>query len=148
MKLSDVVTIHEVDYEVEANKLKEKDLANVANAYAIWGNFVNEPTFAITNLRIKANEIQAYGENKGFIRFVYNKIPFIKKYCPKGDYEQMTLRDRKTLGANTKDLVLNVIGKFVLNEYEGRVFPQVKILYYDSQEYVPTEDEIDDDFVF
>lgn len=148
LKLSDLVTIHEVDYEVEASKLKEKDLVDVANAYAIWGNSVNEPTFAITNLRIKANEIQAYGENKGFIRFVYNKIPFIKKYCPKGDFEQMTLKDRKILGTNTKDLVLNIIGKFVLNEYEGNVFPQVKILYYDSQEYVPSEDEIDDDFVF
>ena len=148
LKLSDLVTIHEVDYEIEASKLKEKDIVNIANAYEIWGNTVSEPTFAITNLRIKANEIQAYGENKGFIRFVYNKIPFIKKYCPKGDYEQMTLRDRRVLGTNTKDLVLNIIGKFVLNEYEGNVFPQVKILYYDTQEYIPSEDEIDDDFVF
>lgn len=148
LKLSDLVTIHEVDYEIEANKLKEKDIVNIANAYEIWGNSVSEPTFAITNLRIKANEIQAYGENKGFIRFVYNKIPFIKKYCPKGDYEQMTLRDRRVLGTNTKDLVLNIIGKFVLNEYEGNIFPQVKILYYDSQEYIPSEDEIDDDFIF
>ena len=60
----------------------------------------------------------------------------------------MTLKDRRILGTNTKDLVLNIIGKFVLNEYEGNIFPQVKILYYDSQEYVPLEDEIDDDFVF
>ena len=148
LKLSDLVTVHEVDYEIAANKLKEKDLVNIANAYEIWGNGVSEPTFAITNLRIKAKDIMAYGENKGFIRFVYNKIPFIKKYCPKGDWEQMTLHSRKILGENKKDLVLNIIGKFVLNEYEGKVFPQVKILYYDSQEYVPSEDEIDDDFVF
>ena len=148
LKLSDLVTIHEVDYEVPADKLKEKDLFNVANAYEIWGNFVNEPIFAITNIRINASDINAYGENKGFIRFVYNKIPFIKKYCPKGDYDQMTLFDRRILGKNTKDLVLNVIGKFVLNEYEGKVFPQVKILYYDSQEYTPSKDELDDDFVF
>lgn len=120
----------------------------MANAYEIWGNFVNEPIFAITNIRINASDINAYGENKGFIRFVYNKIPFIKKYCPKGDYDQMTLFDRRILGKNTKDLVLNVIGKFVLNEYEGKVFPQVKILYYDSQEYTPSKDELDDDFVF
>ena len=49
----------------------------------------------------------AYGENKGFIRFVYNKIPFIKKYCPKGDWEQMTLRGRNMLGENKKDLVFS-----------------------------------------
>ena len=143
-----MVTIHEVDYEIPAVNLKEKDLVSIANAYAIWGNYVNEPTFAITNLHIKAQDIQAYGENKGFIRFVYNKIPFIKKYCPKGDYEQMTLSNRNILGVNKKDLILNLIGKFVLNEYEGNVFPQVKILYYDSKEYVPAKDEIDDDFIF
>ena len=60
----------------------------------------------------------------------------------------MTLSNRNILGVNKKDLVLNLIGKFVLNEYEGNVFPQVKILYYDSREYIPTKDEIDDDFIF
>lgn len=144
--LSELVTIHEVDYEVPADKLKIKDIHNVANAYQIWGNSVNEPMFAITNLRINAQDIHAYGENQGFIRFVYRGIPFIKKYCPKGDYDQMVLRTRKTLGASKKDLKLNLICSFTLNEYEGKITPQVKIWFYDSVEV--TKEELEEDWVF
>lgn len=144
--LSNLVTIHEVDYEVPADKLKIKDIHNVANAYQIWGNSVDEPMFAITNLRINAQDINAYGENQGFIRFVYRGIPFIKKYCPKGDYEQMVLKDRKTIGSSKKDLVLNLICSFTLNEYEGKISPQVKIWYYDSA--VATKEDIEEDWVF
>ena len=146
MPLSNLVTIHEVDYEVPADKLKLKDIHNVANAYQIWGNSVDEPMFAITNLRINAQDINAYGENQGFIRFVYRGIPFIKKYCPKGDYDQMVLKDRKTIGSSKKDLVLNLICSFTLNEYEGKITPQVKIWYYDST--VATNKDIEEDWVF
>lgn len=140
------MTIHEVDYEVPADKLKIKDVQNVANAYQIWGNSVEEPMFAITNLKINAKDITAYGENQGFIRFVYRGIPFIKKYCPKGDYEQMVLKDRKTIGSSKKDLVLNLICSFTLNEYEGHITPQVKIWYYDSVE--ATKEDMEEDWIF
>ena len=33
-------------------------------------------------------------------------------------------------------------------EYEGNVFPQVKIWYYDSEEYKLKPNEIEDDWVF
>ena len=144
--LSSLVTIHEVDYEVPAEKLKKQDIYNVANAYQIWGNSVTEPMFAITNLKINAKEISAYGENQGFIRFVYRGIPFIKKYCPKGDYDQMVLKDRKTIGSSKKDLVLNLICSFTLNEYEGKITPQVKIWFYDSHE--ATKEDIEESWVF
>ena len=144
--LSNLVTIHEVDYEVPADKLKIKDIHNVANAYPIWGNSVNEPMFAITNLRINAQDINAYGENQGFIRFVYRGIPFIKKYCPKGDFDHMVLKDRKTIGSSKKDLVLNLICSFTLNEYEGKITPQVKIWFYDSHE--ATKEDIEESWIF
>ena len=146
MPLSNLVTIHEVDYEVPADKLKIKDIQNVANAYQIWGTSVDEPMFAITNLKINAQDINAYGENQGFIRFVYRGIPFIKKYCPKGDYDQMVLKDRKTIGSSKKDLVLNLICSFTLNEYEGKITPQVKIWFYDSAEI--TKKDVEEDWVF
>jgi single-stranded-DNA-specific exonuclease len=148
ISVDDLVTIHEVDYEIDANKLTSKDVKMVADSYSIWGSYVTEPLFAITGLKIDADEIKAYGENKGFIRFVYKGIPFIKKYCPKGDWEEMTLRDRKVLGKNTKKLELNLLCHFVLNEYEGKVTPQVKIMFYDSQEQQLKSNEIDDNFVF
>lgn len=146
LPLDSLTTVHEVDYEISADKLKLKDVLNVANSYKIWGNDVPEPMFAITNLHINAQDINAYGENKGFILFKVRNIPFIKKYCPKGDYEQMVLQTKTTFGKSKKDLTMNLICSFVLTEYNGEVKPQVKIWDYDSQER--TKEEIEDDWVF
>jgi hypothetical protein len=95
---------------------------------------VPEPLFAISNLKINASNINGYGENNGFIRFIYNGIVFVKKYCSATDFDNMTLKDRKVLGTNKKNLVLNIIGQFVLNSWEDKINPEVKILYFDSCE--------------
>ena len=46
----------------------------------------------------------------------------------------MTLADRCTIGENKKDLKITLIGQFQSNEWEGKVYPQVKILYYYAEE--------------
>ena len=151
LKLDDLVTIHEVDYEVKADNLTPKAVMKVAESYDIWGKGVPEPTFVVTDIEILASEIIGYGDNKGFIKFTYNGIDYIKKYCCKGEWEAMTLRDRNMLGENKKVLHMTVIGNFVLNEWEGQKYPQVKIKYFESEEYVPKSKnnvEIDDDFLF
>lgn len=145
LKLEDLVTIHQVDYEVEADNLIAKSVMKVAESYAIWGKGVPEPVFAITDIRIPAKEIIGYGDNKNFIKFSYNGVDYIKKYCCKGEWEEMTLRDRNTLGENKKYLNLTVIGNFVMNEWEGKRYPQVKIKYFESREY---QEEIKNDIVF
>lgn len=64
----------------------------------------------------------------------------------------MTLRDRNILGENKKILRLTVIGNFVLNEWEGQRYPQIKIKFYESREYINEGKnniiDIDDDFLF
>lgn len=134
MPLDELCTIHTVDWEIKADKLKKEYVQEVAENYTVFGNDVPEPLFAITDLHINASKINGYGDNCGFIRFVYNGITFVKKYCPIGDYDKMTMRGRNTFGINKKNLVLNIIGQFVLNSWEDRVSPEVKILYYDVRE--------------
>lgn len=146
IKLEDLVVVYDVDYEIKAEKLKEKDIREVANSFEIWGNEVPEPTFAITGLRINSKDINAYGEKNNFIRFVYHKIPFIKKYCKATDYYDLILQKEDDFGKINRNLEINLICRFVLNEYEGEVFPQVRIEAFDSKEYVGTKD--DDDFMF
>lgn len=151
LKLDDLVTIHEVDYEVKVENLTCKAVMKVAESYEIWCKGVPEPTFVITDIQIPAKDIIGYGENNGFIKFNYNGIDYIKKYCCKGEWEEMTLRDRNVLGENKKILHMTIIGNFVLNEWDGQRYPQVKIKYFESEEYVPTSKnkvDIDDDFLF
>ena len=55
------------------------------------------------------------------------------------------MKGRNTLGVNKKNLVLNIIGQFVLNAWEDRVNPEVKILYYDVREDTDIDIEKDCD---
>jgi len=150
IKPEDLITIYPVDYEINANQLTEKMVQEVANAYEIWGNKVDEPVFVITDINIPAKEITGYGENNGFIKFNYNGIDYIKKYCLKDDYDNMTLTDRHMLGINNKKLHMTVIGNFTLNFYEGNKYPQVRINKFYSEELKQNNGKktIDDDFLF
>lgn len=147
LKNEDIITVRDVDYEISANKLSPKNILEVANAYEVWGNKVNEPVFAITNIDILGKDIVAYGDNKNFIKFKYNNIDFIKKYCSKGEFEEMSLRDRNILGENLKPLRLTVIGNFVFNDWDGNKHPQVKIKYFYTEER-KNKIEIDIDDIF
>jgi single-stranded-DNA-specific exonuclease len=151
LKLEDLITIHEVDYEVKARNLTQKAVMKVAESYEIWGKGVEEPTFVITEIEIPAKDIKGYGDNNTFIKFSYNNVDYIKKYCSKDDFDIMTLRDRNTLGENKKILHMTVIGTFNINEYEGVRYPQVRINYFESEEVITTSKikvTIDDDFLF
>lgn len=146
MPLDTLCTIFEVDYAIEAENLTKENVSSVAESYKVWGNNVKEPLFYISGIEISASEINAYGDNQGFIRFVYNGIPFIRKYAPHGMFEEMTLKTRNTLGENTKRLKLNIIGNFVLNEYNGEFLPQVKIQEFDVEEVsIPVDVQIEND---
>lgn len=132
--LDEMTEIFEVDWEIPADKMENEYVRQVAENEAIWGNTVPKPKFAISNIYINASDIVAMGENATFIRFKHNGISYIKKYCRKEEFAEMTLADRKVFGKNTKSLVLNVIGEFQLDAYNDTVYPQVKILYYDVRE--------------
>lgn len=134
MPVDQLCTIQTVGWEIPADKMKREYVQEIAENYEVWGNTIPEPLFAITNLRINASEIMGFGESKTFIRFNHNGIIYEKKYCHHDDFDNMTLKDRATIGANKKELNLNIIGQFVLNSYDGKVFPEVKILYFDSEE--------------
>lgn len=134
LPIEDCTTTYPVDWEIAANEMQNNYVREVAENYQIWGNTVPTPTFAISNLHINASQITGYGDNKSFIRFQHNGVTYIKKYCPASDYDNMTLRDRRTFGVNKKNLILNLICQFQLEVWEGKTYPEVKILNYDVVE--------------
>lgn len=142
-----LTTIHEVSWQIPANKMKTQYVKEVAENFAVWGNTVPEPTFVITDLHINASQITGYGETKSFIRFQNNGVTYIKKYCSSGEYDKMTMHDRKTFGTNKKNLVMNIIGQFHMEEWEGKQYPEVKILFYDVAEEKDYISDVDDEDV-
>ena len=144
---NDLVDVFEVDYEIEADNLKSENIIKIANAYNIWGNGIDEPTFAIIGIHINANDIQGItagdSDYVGFIKFRYHDMTFIKKYCKKTDYEEITLKDRKCFGVNKKPLNITVIATFELNEYEGNRYPEIVIKQFESIEDTEAQPYID-----
>ena len=134
LPLDHLYTVYPVDWVMDAKELKQSYIREVADNYKIWGNDVPTPTFAITNIHINASQINGYGETKSFIRFVSNGVTYVKKYCAASEYNYMTMRDRNVFGVNKKNLVLNIIAQFQNEEYDGKIYPQVKILEYDVRE--------------
>ena len=136
LPIDSLVTIHQVDWELPLSDLKKEYISEVAENYAIWGNTVPSPTFAITGIRVNASQITRSGPNgaKTFIRFKANNISFVKKYCASGEFDTMTMKDRVGFGVSKKNLLMNVIGEFQYEKYEDKNYPVVKILYYDIEE--------------
>ncbi len=134
MPLDQLTTVYEVDWEILASQLKKEYIEEVANNYEVFGSTVPQPMFAIKGIRINAMDVQAFGENNNYIRFVYNNIPFVKKYCKKTDYDELTLRTRNILGMNKKELEVDIIGEFVLNYYNDKINAEVKIVDFASKE--------------
>lgn len=138
LPIESLTTIHQVDWTIPLSELKNEYISEVASNYAIWGNTVPTPTFAITGIRINASQITRSGPNgtKSFIRFKANNISFVKKYCASGEFDTMTMKESRGFGASKKNLVMNVIGEFQYDHYNDKDFPVVKILFYDVEEDV------------
>lgn len=142
VKLDDLVAVHEVDYEIDAPNLSAKNISSIANSYELWGNGVDEPLFAITNLIIPANEIKGYvtqGDYIGTIKFSYRGVTFTKKYCAKTDYESLTCKPKTGFGQNKQVLNLTLIVSFELDKYEDKTYPIAVIKHFYAE---PTGDLI------
>jgi len=134
LPVESLTTCYQCDWEIPAADLKREYVQEVAENYEVFGSTVPSPSFAIKDLEINASDITGYGENNNFIRFVYNGIVFVKKYCNHDDFDNMTLKGRSVLGVNKKNLKLNIIGQFVLSAWEDKVAPEVRIIDFDSEE--------------
>jgi len=138
MPLDQMTTVYTVDWEIPAKNLRREYVQEVGENYKVFGGDIPSPTFLIKGIEINASEIQAYGESKSFIRFTYNGIPFIKKFCPANEFDEMTCHEEGETGVNRKRVRLDIIGEFTLSLYENTLYPQVKIVDFGSEEIPQT----------
>ena len=57
-----------------------------------------------------------------------NKIAFVKRFASEDLYNQIIHRSSRGLAGGTKKLKLTVIGKFTINSFNDRQYPQVEIV--------------------
>lgn len=132
-------TVFAVDFQISANNLSLKDVTGIANKHMYFGNGVESPTFAITDIELPAKKIEVLPDRS--IHFVYRKIHYIVKFPKGATFNNLTLADRTILGTNTKLLKINLIGHFTLETINDVETPVIKFKdnQFDSQEVEGTE---------
>ncbi|APH20849.1 DHH family phosphoesterase [Clostridium botulinum] len=131
--------VYKVDYEIPIGRLKEKHISQVGEWNDIWGNTLDEPLFAITDIYLTTDEIRLLGSKKNIIKFEKkigsNKITFIKFFASEKIYNRMTLKQEHGLNKDgEKKLKMDIIGKFKINEWEENKYPQIEIIDFNSIE--------------
>lgn len=130
-----VEDMYKVDYEIPIGRLKNKHVEQVGKWQELWGNQLDEPLFAITDIYISTDKIQLLGSKKNFIKFEANNVAFIKKYANEEVYNSMILKKSKGLNKKRVERVkLDIIGKFTINAWENKEYPQIEIVDFNVVE--------------
>jgi single-stranded-DNA-specific exonuclease len=126
VKIEDV---YKVDYEIPIGRLKNRHIEQVGKWNDLWGNQLDEPLFAITDIYISTDKIKLIGSKQNIIKFEANNITFIKKYANEDIYNSMILKKSKGLNRKHVDRVkMDIVGKFVINTWEDKEYPQIEIV--------------------
>lgn len=126
-KLADVDMdkTYDVDFELDAEELTIPMFQILDKNKNLWGHNVDEPLFAIKNLRISSSNARICGKNQNTIQ-IYDDVTDVKYvmfFCS-GEEELY-----KWINENWGDdeAVITVIGELGLSLYEGKLDSQVTI---------------------
>ena len=110
-----------VDLEIDYQDLKDLDVFNIASYNEMWGQELEEPLIALTNIPLKENTISFLGSNGKTLRInLDGKKTNLIKFNISDNFKDEVNPDGGILYAT-------VIGKCDLNHYMGNVTPQIKI---------------------
>lgn len=103
------------------DRLKE-DIFKISAFNEEWSNGFEQPHFAIVLKDVTPDQISLMGKQKNTLKITSNGISFIK-------FKEDVNKLQNLCTNTTKDIT--IIGTFDINEWNGRTFPQVKIVDYD-----------------
>ena len=141
--------VYHVDFAIPCNRLKEKHITQIGKYNDMWGNTLPQPLFAITNINIESSEIALHGEKQNMLKFTIEhngeKLNFVKKFINKDYYYDVIHHNPKGLSrATNKQLELEIIGKFVIEEwvFDDKLFSRATIEIVDLNSKVVTNRKI------
>lgn len=136
-KLKDIVMedVYKVDYEIPIGRLKPQHVLQVGSWVDLWGNKLNEPLFAITDVYVTSDNIKLLGEKKSLIKLETRDLTFVKQFANEDLYNQMILRNSKGLNKRKNNrLRFDFVCKFTINEWNDKKYPQIEIVDFNVRE--------------
>ena len=121
LKDFDTTPCYFVDLEVSAEELTDNEVFAIGSNSDIWGQGLEEPLIAITNIRLTADDIHYMGEKKNTLKLTFpgRRTSMLK----------FNIKDEEKNLLDPKDgiITLTAIGKCSLNHYMGSVTPQIML---------------------
>lgn len=134
LKHIDFDLVYPVDYIIPFGRLKKDIVLEIGRLQPAWGNTIPAPRFAITNVKLKIEEIELIGEKANIIRIKKDDFTFIKFYANAEEADKMRMKNTKGFGKSPKVVVLDFIVEMESNEFEGKQYPQLNIVDYNVRE--------------
>ena len=121
LKDFDTTPCYFVDLEVSADQLTDNEVFAIGSNADIWGQGLDEPLIAITNIRLTADDIHYLGEKKNTLKLTFpGRKTSMLKFNIKDE-------DKEALNPGDGTITITAIGKCGLNHYMGNVTPQVML---------------------
>ena len=121
LKDFDTTPCYYVDLEVSADQLTDNEVFAIGSNSDIWGQGLEEPLIAITNIRLTADDIHYMGEKKNTLKLTFpGRRTSMLKFNIDEDMKDM-------LDPGDGSITITAIGKCSLNHYMGNVTPQVML---------------------
>lgn len=133
LKDLEVENHYKVDYEIPMHEVSRSLVREVGEAKGLWGKGVEEPTFAITDIRIPSKEVELHGTRGKTLRFQKQGISFQKRFASEDFFNSFTKKSRKGMNVS-KDLEYTIIGKLIINEHNGNKYHNVDIIDFNVEE--------------
>lgn len=136
----DIRPVFHVDFEIPLARLKERHILQVGAWQDMWGGKgMDAPLFAITGIQIDSAEIKMIKRLMKFETIINGQtITFIRPRTSDEFYKMVVHEtDAKRIGrsgeSGNKKLDITVIGKFIINEFNGKSYPQIEIVEMSSE---------------
>ena len=141
----DTSPVWHVDFEFNIAKLKEKHILKVGQfAGNFGGKNMDEPLFAVTGIVLETADVQRLGQSGTMMKFTSvngdQKIDFIRPFTSQDKYKEFVCEDTKASrgintagGSGNKKIEATIIGRFKINEFMGKQFPQIEIVEFDTK---------------
>ena len=125
LKDFDTTPCYFVDLEVTADQLNDNEVFTIGSNSDIWGQGLEEPLIAITNIRLTADDIHYMGEKKNTLKLTFpGRRTSMLKFNIKEE-------EKEILDPGSGAITITAIGKCSLNHYMGNVTPQVILEDFD-----------------
>lgn len=124
-KLKDIdfgENVYDVNFISSANNKELEKIVNDLGSYPqLWGQHNPEPLIYIRDINLTPNDIQIIGKNKDTVKFEKFGITYIQFHA------KQLIEDL----SNLNDIKMEIVGKANINEWMGRITPQVFIEGYE-----------------